>query len=270
MTTTSLSPRVPSPGVAALPRALATAHDTVVLTGRGLRRAVREVDTLILSVALPVLVMLMFVGVFGGAIDGSSGAYVDYVVPGVILLCAGYGGAQTAVTVASDVSEGFVRRLRTMPVTAGAVLAAHVATSLVRNAVATVAVVAVAWLLGFRPTASLADWLAAAGVLLLFVLAISWASVVVGLLAGGPESASGFTFFVLFLPYVSSAFVDPATMPAFLRPIAEHQPTTPVIETLRGLLLGGPVDRWAESVLWWGGILVVATTASVLTFRRAR
>lgn len=246
------------------------AHDAVVLTGRGLRRATREVDTLLLSVALPVLLMLMFVAVFGGAIGGSSGAYVDYVVPGVILLCAGYGAAQTAVSVASDVTDGFVRRLRSMPVTAGAILAAHVLTSLVRNAVATLAVVGVAWLLGFRPTASPGQWLAVVGLLGVFVLALSWVSVLVGLVAGGPEAASGFTFFVLFLPYISSAFVDPATMPAFLRGFAEHQPVTPVIETLRGLLLGGPTDRWGEAVVWWGGVLLVAVTAAALAFRRSR
>ncbi len=238
------------------------------LVARSLRRTTREVDTLLLSVLLPVLLMLLFVGVFGGAIS-PGGGYVDYVVPGVVLICAAYGAAQTAVGVAADMTEGIVTRLRTMPVAAGAVLTGHVVSSLARNAVATVGVVGVAFLLGFRPTAGPVGWLGVAGVLALFVLAMTWLSAAVGIVSPSPEAASGFTFVVLFLPYVSSAFVPVGTMPRWMQGFAEHQPVTPVIETMRGLLLGGPVDAWPAAVAWSGALLVVGWVAAVVLFRRA-
>lgn len=247
------------------------AVDVVTLSGRSVRRGVREVDTLLLSIALPVLLMLVFAGVLGGALGGAvEGGYVDYVVPGVVLICAAYGAAQTAVAVAADRSEGLIDRLRTMDVLPTAVLWGHLVASLARNAVATVAVVGVALLLGFRPVAGPLEWLAAAGVLALFVLALSCVSVALGLVAGGPEAASGFTFGVLFLPYVSSAFVPTDTMPAVLHGFAEHQPVTPVIETLRALLLGTTYDGVWLAVAWSVGLGVLGTLASVLAHRRVR
>jgi len=241
--------------------------DTAALVGRSLRRTTRELDTLLLSVLLPVLLMLLFVGVFGGAID-PDGDYVTYVVPGVILLCSGYGAAQTAVGVAGDMTGGIVTRLRTMPVPAGAVLTGHVVASLARNAVATAAVVGVALLLGFEAAAGPREWLAAAGVLALFVLAMTWLSVAVGLLARSTEAASGFTFLVLFLPYLSSAFVPVDTLPAALRGLATHQPVTPVIETLRGLLTDGSTSTWPAALLWSTGLLLIGFVASLALFRR--
>ncbi len=241
--------------------------DTGALVGRSVRRSTREVDTLLLSILLPVLLMLMFVTVFGGAISTGE-RYVDYVVPGVVLICAAYGASQTAVGVAGDMTEGIVTRLRTMPVAAGAVLTGHVVASLLRNAVATALVVGVALLLGFGPTGDAAAWLAAAGVLALFVLAVTWVSTAIGIVSPSAEAASGFTFAVLFLPYASSAFVPVGTMPAWLRGFAEHQPATPVIETIRGLLMGGPTDRWPAAVAWGVGIAVVGAFASAALFRR--
>nr|WP_297426655.1 ABC transporter permease [uncultured Actinotalea sp.] len=245
----------------------AAVQDAVTLTGRSLRRSTRELDTLLLSVLLPAMLMLLFVQVFGGALD-PSGQYVDYVVPGVLLLCAGYGAAQTAVGVAADTTEGFVRRLRTMPVSASAVLTGHVVASLARNAVATLAVVGVALALGFRPTATPAQWLAAAGLLALFVTAVTWVSVAIGLVAGSVEAASGYTFVVLFLPYLSSAFVPVGTMPTALQRFAEHQPVTPVIETLRALLLGTPGGDPVLAVGWCAGVLAVAVPVAAALFRR--
>lgn len=243
--------------------------DTTALVGRSLRRSTRELDTLLLSVMLPVLLMLLFVGVFGGAIS-TDGRYVDYVVPGVILICAAYGAAQTAVGVAADQTEGIMTRLRTMPVTGGAVLTGHVVASLARNLVATAAVIVVALLLGFDPEASAGRWLAALGLLSLFVLAMTWISAAVGLVSPSAEAASGFTFFVLFLPYVSSAFVPVHTMPDWLEGFAEHQPVTPIIETLRGLLLDGPTDTWGVAVAWSAGLLALGMVASIVLFRRRR
>lgn len=241
--------------------------DTTALVGRSLRRTTREVDTLLLSVLLPVLVMVVFVAVFGGAIS-PGGGYVDYVVPGVILICASYGAAQTAVGVAGDMTEGIVTRLRTMPVAASSVLTGHVVASLARNAVATAAVVAVAYLLGFRPSAGPIDWLAAVGVLALFVLAVTWVSAAIGIVSPSEEAASGFTFVVLFLPYASSAFVPVDTMPTWLRGFAEHQPVTPVNETLRGLLVAGPTDSWPAAVAWCGGLTLAAAVIAAVLFRR--
>lgn len=243
-------------------------NDALTLIGRSLRHTTRNLDALLLSVALPVLLLLLFVYVFGGAID-TRAAYVNYVVPGIILLCTGYGASTTAVSVANDMATGVIDRFRTLPILSSAVLTGHVVASLARNLLATTLVVGVALAAGFRPTAGFAQWLAALGVLLLFILAMSWAAVALGLLARSVEGASGFTFFILFLPYLSSAFVPTDTMPEALRVIAANQPVTPVIETLRGLLLGRPVGNHAGlAVAWFTGLLVVAYAASAYLFRR--
>jgi ABC-2 type transport system permease protein len=232
------------------------------------RLSARNIDALVTSLMLPVLLMLMFVYLFGGAID-TGGQYVTYVVPGVILLCAGFGSATTAVTVSQDLAGGIVDRFRSLDVGGPSILAGHVAASALRNAASTAIVLGVAFLIGFRPHAAPLDWLAAVGVLVAFVLAISWLAAAIGLVAKSPEAANGFTFLIMFLPYASSAFVPVATMPAAIQGFAEHQPITPVIETLRGLLLGTPVGSSAWTALaWCGGILVAAIAASSVLFRR--
>lgn len=242
--------------------------DTATMIGRSVRRSVRNLDSLLMAVALPVLLMLMFVYVFGGALD-PGGNYVDYVVPGIILLCTGYGAALTALDIAGDVSAGVVDRFRSLPIASSAVLTGHVVASVARNAFSTALVIAVAYLTGFRPTAGLAGWLGAAAVLLLFVLALTWLSVFFGLLVRTVEAANGVTFLVLFLPYLSSAFVPIDTMPGALQPITEHQPITPVADTLRGLLLGTPIGSSAWlAVAWCGGLLVVSYVAAAALFRR--
>lgn len=242
--------------------------DSLVLIRRSLRHTARNIDSLLLAIALPVMVLLLFVYVFGGAID-TRAAYVNYVVPGIILLCTGFGAAGTAVSVANDMVTGVIDRFRSLPILSSAVLTGHVVASVVRNLLATSLVIVVALVAGFRPTAGPPQWLAVVGVLLLFILAMSWASVALGLLARSVEGASGFTFFVLFLPYLSSAFVPTDTMPEVLRAIAANQPVTPVIETLRGLLLGLPVgDHAWRAVAWFGGLLVLGYAASAYLFRR--
>jgi ABC-2 type transport system permease protein len=238
----------------------------LTMAGRCVRLSMRQIDALVTSLALPVLLMLMFVYLFGGAIETGTD-YVTYVVPGVILLCAGFGSATTAVTVSQDMTGGIVDRLRSMDVGGPAVLAGHVAASVVRNAASTALVLAVALLIGFRPDATVLEWLAAAGILLAYVLAISSLAAALGLLAGSPEAANGITFILMFLPYASSAFVPVATMPSWLQGFAAHQPITPVVETLRGLLLGGATQA-PTALLWCGAILVAATAASAVLFRR--
>ena len=239
----------------------------LTMAGRCVRLSMRQVDALLTSLLLPVLLMLIFVYLFGGAIETGTD-YVTYVVPGVILLCAGFGSATTAVTVSQDMTGGIVDRLRSMDVGGPAVLTGHVAASVVRNAVSTALVLAVALLIGFRPEAGPLQWLAVAGVLLAFVLAISALAAALGLLAGSPEAANGITFLIMFLPYASSAFVPVDTMPTWLQGFAEHQPITPVIETLRSLLLDVPGGEPWTALAWCGGILAASLAASGALFRR--
>ena len=242
--------------------------DSFTMIGRSLRLSRRNIDALMTSLMLPIMLMLLFVYLFGGAIHTGT-AYVTYVVPGVLLLCAGFGSSLTAVSVSNDMTGGIIDRFRSMDVGGAAVLAGHVAASAVRNAASTLLVFGVAFLIGFRPHAGPLDWLAAAAVLLAFILAISWLSAAVGLLAKSPEAAGGFTFFVMFLPYPSSAFVPIDTMPTWLHGFARHQPATPVIETIRGLLLGTPVGNspWL-ALAWCGGILAASVALSGVLLRR--
>jgi ABC-2 type transport system permease protein len=235
---------------------------------RSLRLSTRNIDALINALALPIMLMLLFVYLLGGAIQTGT-TYVTYVVPGVLLLCALFGASLTAVSVSGDLNGGVIDRFRSMDVAGAAILGGHVVASLARNIVSTVLVVGVAFLIGFRPQASLLDWLAAAGILLAFVTAFSWLSAAVGLLTRSPEAASGFTFFVIFLPYPSSAFVPIETMPSWIQGFAEHQPVTSVVESLRGFLLGLPTgSNPAVALAWSAGILVVSIVLCIVLFRR--
>lgn len=235
---------------------------------RSLVHSLRDPESMLLAVMLPVLLMLLFTFVFGGAI-APGGAYVDYVVPGIILLCAGYGAASTAVWVATDIKTGVIDRVRTMPVRASAVLTGHVVASLVRNSVATALVIAVALATGFRPTAGPLPWIGAMGVVALYILAITYLFAAIGMAARGPEAASAYGFILLFLPYLSSAFVPIETMPAWLQPIARYQPVTPIIETIRGLLFGSDVAGDAGWALaWCGFVLALAVVWGTWLFRR--
>lgn len=217
-----------------------------VFVRRSLTHSLRDGESLLMAILLPVMLMLLFTFVFGGALD-PSGGYVDYVVPGIVLLCAGFGASSTAVYVAGDMKTGIIDRFRTMPVRASAVLTGHVVASLIRNLLATAVVVAAAFAVGFRPTAGLLGWVGAVGVIALYILTITYLFAAIGLAAGSPEGATGYGFILLFLPYLSSAFVPVETMPVWLRWFAENQPVTPIIETIRGLLMGTPMG----SAPWW-------------------
>jgi ABC-2 type transport system permease protein len=241
--------------------------DAATLIGRCIRLARRNVEIMIMSVVLPLLMMALFVYVFGGAIDTGT-EYINYVVPGIILLCTGYGAALTASAVAADMTDGMIDRLRSLPIRDSAVLVGHVTASVARNAVSTAVVLLAAVAMGFRPDATFTDWLLAAGLVLLYVLALTWVAAAFGVVARNVESAGIFSFVMLFVPYLSSAFVPTSTMPAFLRVISEHQPVTPVTETVRGLLTGAPVDRGWIALAWTLGILLVAFTCAVRLYRR--
>jgi len=215
--------------------------DTGVMIARSLRRSLRDPEAFITALALPVILMLLFVYVFGGAFNagvGAHGGYVNYVVPGLIVLCAAYSAGTTAVAVATDLSTGIVDRFRSMPIAAWTVLAGQIVASVSRNLLATALVIGVGLAVGWRPTGGPLDWLAAVALIALFITALSWLAACFGLVAGGPEAATGATFILMFIPYLSTAFVPAGTMTRVLRPIAANQPFTPLIEAMRGLWMG--------------------------------
>lgn len=226
------------------------AADSLSMLRRNLKHVLRSPDSMIMAVALPIMLMLLFVYVFGGAIETGTD-YINYVVPGIILLCAAFGASTTAVSVSNDMTEGIIDRFRTLPIAQSSVLTGHVLASVVRNLITTGIVIAVALLMGFRPTADTMKWLGVIGVVAAFVFALSYLSTALGLLAKNPEAAGGFTFVIMFLPYVSSAFVPAETMPSWLQWFAENQPVTPIIETVRGLLMGTPIGNSAALALAW-------------------
>ncbi|MEU9203197.1 ABC transporter permease [Streptomyces sp. NPDC048332] len=240
------------------------------MAGRSLRISRRNTDALITSLMLPVMLMLIFVYFFGGAIDTGvpHASYVTYVVPGVLLLCAGFGSASTAVAVSEDMKSGIIDRFRSLDIGGATILAGHVAASAARNLVSTTVVLCVALLIGFRPTATPTGWLTALAVLLAYIVALSWLSAAIGLLARTPEAAGGFTFLMSFLPYPSSAFVPVDSMPSWLHGFADHQPITPAIESLRALLLNQPAGNTPWTALTWAaGLLLIAIGLSGVLFR---
>ena len=238
------------------------------LIGRCLRLSRRSVDAMITALMLPILLLLIFVYLFGGAIH-TGRPYVDYVVPGAMLVCAGFGVGSTAVAVSADLAGGVIDRFRSMDVRGEVVVAGHVVASVLRNFASMVLVLAVAVPVGFRSSTGPIAWLAAAGIFAGFVLALSWLCAALGTAASSPEAAAGLTFVISFLPYPSSAFVPIDTMPGWLQGFARHQPATCVIDALRGLLTGGPVASAAgQALAWSAGITVVGIVATGVLFRR--
>lgn len=242
--------------------------DSVTMMDRSLKHTRRNIESLFVAFLLPVLMLLIFTYLFGGAIQTGT-QYVTYVVPGVIILSAGYGASMTAMSVVDDLTNGIIERFRSMAIASSTMLTGHVVASSVRNLIATALVIGVAFIMGFRPQAGPLEWLAAAGLVLLYVVALSWLAVAMGMLASTPEGASSFTFFMLFAPYVSSAFVPIETMPSVLHPIAENQPVTPLIESVRGLLTDTPIggSGWIAGA-WCVGILVVSYVSARMLFSR--
>lgn len=243
--------------------------ESSTLVRRGMRLSLRNVDGLITSLALPVILMLVFVYLLGGAI-ATGDRYVDFVVPGVLLICAGFGAGTTAVSVAADLSTGVIDRFRSMGVRAGTLVGGHVGASVARNLVSTAIVIAVATAIGYRSDADVAHWAAAIGILLLFVLALSWCCAALGVLARSAEAANGFTFFISFLPYLSSAVVPIETMPRWLQGVARNQPVTPVIDSIRALLAGRSAGADPVRAVGWSLALIAGAVVltSVLYRRR--
>jgi len=243
--------------------------DTAVLTGRTLRHVTRSMDTIITTVITPVAMMLMFVYVFGGAIDTGSVSYVNYMLPGILLITIASGTSYTAYRLFTDMKSGIFERFQSMPIARSGVLWAHVFTSVVANLISLVIVVGVAVLMGFRTGAGVPAWLAVGGILLLFTLALTWIAVIPGLSAASVEGAGAFAYPLIFLPFISSAFVPTRTMPGPVRWFAEHQPVTSIVNTIRDLFAQRPVgdDIWT-ALAWCVGILVVAYVFAMAAYRR--
>ncbi|RJL35625.1 ABC transporter permease [Bailinhaonella thermotolerans] len=243
--------------------------DTATLLGRSLRHIARSPDTIITTVITPIAMMLMFVYVFGGAIRTGADSYVNYMLPGILLITVASGIAYTAYRLFMDLKGGIFERFQSMPIARSSVLWAHVLTSLIANLISVVVVVLVALLMGFRSSAGVAAWLAVAGIIALFTLALTWLAVIPGLSAKTMEGASAFSYPLIFLPFISSAFVPTDTMPGPVRAFADHQPVTSIVNTLRALFTEQPVgaDLWI-ALAWCAGLLVLAYAFAVTTYRR--
>lgn len=243
--------------------------DTVTLLGRSLRHIMRSPDTIITTAVMPVAMLLLFVYVFGGEVDTGGDSYVNYLLPGILLITVASGVAYTSLRLFTDVSGGIVERFQSMPIARSAVLWAHVVTSVIANLISLVAVVAVAVLIGFRSGAGIGAWLGVLAIVVLFTLALTWLAVTAGLRAKTPDGAGAFAYPLLFLPFVSSAFVPTAGMAGPVRWFAEHQPVTSIVDTIRRLYAGEPLGRelWA-ALAWSVGLLVVAQALAVGTYRR--
>lgn len=243
--------------------------DTGVLLGRSLRHIARSPDTIITTAVMPIAMMLLFVYVFGGAIDTGGGSYVDYLLPGILTITITMGITYTAYRLFLDLQGGIFERFQSMPIARSAVLWAHVLTSVVATVMSLTIVVGVALLMGFRSGAGVLEWLAVAGILVLLTLALTWVAVIAGLSARSVDGVSAFSYPLILLPFVSSAFVPTDSMPGPVAAFAEHQPVTSIVNTVRNLFSGQPVgtEIWI-ALAWCVGILGLGYALSVLVYRR--
>src|SRR6202163_4666841 len=243
--------------------------DMSVMLGRSMRHIFRSMDTIITVTIMPIAFMLLFVYVFGGAIKIGTDNYVNYLMPGILLIAIASGISYTAFRLFSDLQSGIFERFHSMPIARSSVLWGHVLTSLVSNAISVVVIVLVALLMGFRSPAGVLAWLAVAGILVLFTLALTWIAVIAGLAASSVDGASAFSSPLVFLPFVSSAFVPTASMPGPVRAFAENQPVTSIVNTLRALFeqqsVGGEI--WI-ALAWCVGILLIASALAMVAYRR--
>lgn len=243
--------------------------DSFVLIQRSLRHIFRNMDQL-LSVAIqPIMFMLLFRYVFGGAINTGGTSYVNFLVAGILIQTAAFGANTTALSIATDLQRGIVDRLKSLPILSSAVMTGHVVADLVRNLISSTVMIAVAFLIGFRPVASFTDWLLIVGLLLLFTLAFSWVSAILGLMAKSVEAVQWFGFILVFpLTFASAAFVPTESMPKYLRLFAENQPVTHVIEAMRALMNGLPLgDHGIMSVIWCTALILISVPLAAYLFR---
>jgi len=239
------------------------------MLGRSIRHVTRSIDTIITVTITPIAMMLLFVYVFGGAIQAGTDNYVNYLMPGILLIAIASGIAYTAYRLFNDLQSGIFERFHSMPIARSSVLWGHVLTSLVSNAISVVIILLVGLVMGFRSSAGVPAWLAVAGILALFTLALTWVAVIAGLLASSPDGASAFSYPLIFLPFISSAFVPTDTMPGPVKAFAENQPVTSIVNTIRALLEQQPVggEIWI-ALAWCVGILIVAYAFAMRAYRR--
>ncbi|MEO9139273.1 MAG: ABC transporter permease [Jatrophihabitans sp.] len=243
--------------------------DSTVLLKRSLRHILRSPDTIITTAITPIAMLLLFVYVFGAAIKVGDGSYVDYLLPGVLLITVASGISYTAFRLFTDVSSGIFERFQSMPIARSAVLWGHVLTSVVANLISLVLVVLVAVAMGFRSGAGLLAWLAVLGILVLFTVSLTWLAVIPGLTAKSVDGVSGFSYPLIFLPFISSAFVPTAGMPGPVHWFAQHQPVTSIVNTLRNLFAERAVgnDGWL-ALSWCVGLLLISYALAMRTYRR--
>ncbi len=243
--------------------------DMGVMLGRSMRHIFRSMDTIITVTIMPIAMMLLFVYVLGGAIQSGTDNYVNYLLPGILLIAIASGISYTAYHLFMDMQSGIFDRFHSMPIARSAALWGHVLTSLVSNAISVVVIVLVALIMGFRSSAGVLSWLAVAGMLALFTLALTWIAAIAGLSAKSVDGAVAFSYPIIFLPFISSAFVPTQSMPSVVRAFAENQPVTSIVGAIRALLSGQPVGNgiWI-ALAWCLGILVVAYLFAMRTYKR--
>jgi ABC-2 type transport system permease protein len=243
--------------------------DTAVLLGRSLRHITRSPDTIITTAIMPIAFMVLFVYVLGGAIKHGPGTYVTYLLPGILLITIASGISYTALRLFTDMQGGIFSRFQSMPIARSSLLWSHVLTSLAANLISLIVVVLVALALGFRSGAGALAWLAVIGILVLFTVALTWIAVIPGLTAKSVDGAAAFSYPLVFLPFISSAFVPTATMPGPVRAFADNQPMTSIVNTIRALLAQHPAaaSTWV-AFAWCTGILIVAYALAMITYRR--
>ena len=243
--------------------------DTVVLFGRSMRHITRSLDTIITVAIMPIALMLLFVYVFGGAIHTGSHQYVNYLLPGILLITIATGISYTALRLFMDMQTGIIERFQSLPIARSSVLWAHVLTTVVSTLISLVIVVLIALPIGFRSGAGALAWLAVAGIVVLLTLALTWIAVIAGLAAKTAEGGGAFSYPLIFLPFISSAFVPTRTMPGPVRAFADNQPMTSIINTIRDLLARQPVSASIWTALAWClGILIVAYALAMAAYRR--
>jgi ABC-2 type transport system permease protein len=242
--------------------------DMGIMLGRSMRHIFRSLDTILTVAITPIAMMLMFVYVLGGAIQAGTGNYVNYILPGILLMAIASGISYTAYRLFMDMQRGIFERFHSMPIARSAALWGHVLTSLVSNGISVVVIILVALIMGFRSSAGVLSWLAVAGILALFTLTLTWIVAIAGLSAKSVDSVSAFSYPLIFLPFISSAFVPTKSMPPVVRAFAENQPVTSIVETIRALLSGKPVGNsiWI-ALAWCLGILVVAYLFAMRTYK---
>lgn len=225
--------------------------DMGVMFGRSMRHIFRSMDTIITVCITPIAMMLLFVYVFGGAIQKGTEKYVNYLLPGIMLMTIGSGIAYVAYRLFMDKQHGIFERFHSMPISRSTVLWGHVLTSLISNGISVVVIILVALLMGFRSSAGILEWLSVFGILGVFTLALTWIAVIAGLAAKTPDGAGAFSYPIIFLPFISSSFVPTETMPKVVRAFAENQPVTPIVEAIRNLLANQPVGNDIWIALAW-------------------